>query len=243
MDGEEIVKWGVGGALAGICIMAAAPVLGPVGALTAAGAAIGGVGGGLAGGILGAIRRSPNGQKAKAEAQADEATAKAAEYAIKISKLKDLLKKQGEQIKGWAEFEKFIVIFTAIGFSIAEQNGELRDELRQTIEEFVVGLSKNMLPAEVRATINKYAKSPPAFNTAKGLYAMYDAAFSDRQWLDIVNSLIDVLDSHPSTESEPIAAWNAAWNEELRRARAAARQVAGPESQSPGSAEQNARRA
>ena len=59
-----------------------------------------------------------------------------------------------------------IVAMSAVGIACANSDGNIADEERQDIEEFIAGVSHNKLPINIKEKIENLWINPPSVNTA-----------------------------------------------------------------------------
>ncbi|MDN3616669.1 hypothetical protein ACFFUS_09730 [Vibrio gallaecicus] len=163
----------LGGAAIGVGAIAAAPFTGGgslLGAATLAGSLAGGatvaaaVGAGVAGAAVGA---SMDGEEAAEKRGADEAIRKTeAEYDLKYQKISAAFKDAEARLNDVDDYFNLIIAMEAVGLSCAACDGEIADEERAEIDEFINGIMGSALPAHIKSKIDGIANNPPNITTA-----------------------------------------------------------------------------
>ena len=151
----------LGGVAAGVGTVVALPVAGPIGAVTAVGAAVGAVAGGLAGATASAIDE----EKRQGARRSGESSA-AAKYEKKVEKLVSALQEAEERLHEDKMYFQLLVALFAVGMATAVADGDVSEEERADLDEFVAGIGYSKLPPHVKGAITRLRNSPPSFTTA-----------------------------------------------------------------------------
>ena len=202
----------VAGAAAGVGVVAALPVFGPIGAVTAAGAAVGALIGGV-GGALASSKEDVNRTSEHSATHDAGVNAGKAEYQALV----DALVQRMQQMQSVnAVFEQRVLALFAVGFAVAASDGPITPEESAVIGDFVGGASVKWQAEHLRARVATLAEKPPTFGEAM---AMVDAA-GDPAFDDAVTEMIEIAIAVDGGESSGETAFREAWR--LHRADRAA---------------------
>lgn len=147
--------WGmVGGALVGMGMVAALPVLGPVGGISTLGVLIGAAVGG-AGGTAVAAAYEREVLDAYERGQVEQA-----------QKLRDVQANVRRFHGWWGGYAKRVEALMAIGFAAAAVDGPVNDDERAVIGQFVWGVTGAWQHWGLRRRIDQMAKAPPTYADA-----------------------------------------------------------------------------
>lgn len=150
------------GAAAGVGVLVAIPVFGPIGAISAAGAVVGGGVGAIFGGVVAAMdaeERERYFQKGFEEGQQELKAEFGTKYELlerKIASLRNQNKRQGK-------LEEFTRAMIMIGFGAAWADGELAPEEISAIEEYLGGLAFNQM-SWLKPLCEKASQTPVLFD-------------------------------------------------------------------------------
>ena len=163
----------VAGAVIGVAAVAAAPFTGGgslLGAATLASSLAGAGGIAVATAAVGASASVAisNVQTKKIQGNAHNlGIAKGkAESAVKIEELSKMMVHAAEAYSAQARQNEFIISLAAIGLSMAACDGSVSSEERACVKEYVIGVSKFVLPQNIRDLLNKIVENPPLFEDA-----------------------------------------------------------------------------
>lgn len=146
----------LGGAAAGVGLVAAAPVFGAVGAVTAVGAAVGVGIGALAGGIATKI---DNDEKTKARSNAHKEGVSAGENAVK--------EKFSEMLNETKKRDELLLALVAMGITMANADGVIEEEELLEIQTFTGEIEKNSyIPEEIKNAVKNILEEKPNFRTS-----------------------------------------------------------------------------
>jgi Skp family chaperone for outer membrane proteins len=174
-----ISPWKIlGGAVIGVGAIAAAPFTGGgsllggatlLGSLAGGGAVAAAVGAGAVGAGAGAYMSKVEEDEQKKK---DDKLSKLAEEAEKIeTSLNELMSAFNNQ----QQYFNLIIAMTAIGMACANADGEIAEEERTHINEFISGVSAAKLPQEVKDRINALYEEPPRLKQAFDLVLAVNA--------------------------------------------------------------------
>lgn len=194
MDAARV--WGaVGGALVGIGVIAALPVLGPLGGISAVGALIGVTVGGAGGtAVAAAVQREVH--EAFEQGQVDH-----------VQKLRDVQATVRRFHRWWGGYARRVEALMAIGFAAAAVDGPVNEEEHDVIAQFVWGVTGRWQHLGLRRRVARMAKSPPSFADAvRQVERIGDPALTE-----VVDDVIDLAiraDGRPnSVERGFLDAW------------------------------------
>ncbi len=153
------------GAAAGVGVAALAPVLAPVGVVTALGAALFGGAGAAGGAAAAAMGRKPG---TKGEAAA---AAAAAEDEARLKRAESIRKYMADVVIR----ERFLIALYAVSICAAGCGGSVTEDAMRDIREAVQGLGKKMSSEELTEAIEKLFVTPPSVTVA----AAYALEFRD----------------------------------------------------------------
>jgi len=187
----------LGGVAAGVGTMAALPVVGPAGVLTAAGAAVGGAAGALVG--FGLEKYEESQRKA---AYNEGYRQGAAEAAAEVLKHRDARKEDDD-------FYQLILAMVAMGLAAAACDGEVSEEESEEIQEFSAGVAHGKLPKRVRERIAALVEAPP--NLATAMEYVEPLPESDYDTIELVIRLVIESDG---IVREAEAAFLEAWRQQ-----------------------------
>jgi len=159
----------LGFAALGVVAVAAAPFTGGgsiLAATTAAGSLAGAgtiavaVGAGAVGAGVGKVL-ADNEKEEK-----DELIKANAKLNSKAQEYEKEFKKAIARFEGDKEYFNYIIATTAIGISMANADGEISEEERVELDEFVGGIAQSNYPEHIKGIIGEIYKNPPSFNDA-----------------------------------------------------------------------------
>ena len=102
----------------------------------------------------------------KEKAEREELLEENAMLNQKAAKYEREFKEALERFQGDKEYFNYIIATTAIGISMANADGEISEEERVELEEFVGGIANSNYPEHIKEIIQKLYDNPPSFNTA-----------------------------------------------------------------------------
>lgn len=159
----------LGGAAIGVGAIAAAPFTGGgslLGAATLAGSLAGtatvaaAVGAGVAGAAVGASFDGDDDAEKRGE---DKATAK---YEAKYNKIESAFKDAEKRLNDTDDYFNLLIAMEAVGLACAACDGEVSEEERVEIDEFISGVMSSSLPTHIKTKIDGIANNPPNITTA-----------------------------------------------------------------------------
>lgn len=201
------------GAVVGVAAVAAAPFTGGgsllggatlMASLTGAGAIAAGA---VVGGGVGAAVSSVRDENIKEESFNKGVEKAMAESAIKIKQLSEMMAHAAEVYTAQKRLNEFIICLVAVGFAIADCDGEITEEERFCIEEFAMGMSKTALPQTLRDRIDEFSKTPPNFDQA----ILYVNSFGSDIWPPI-DGLLEVVSDTDGIVNEKEQKFIKDWN-------------------------------
>lgn len=163
----KLLAYTAGGAILGVGAVAAAPFTGGgsiLGAISL-GASLAGAGT-VAAGTATVLGGAGAYMARRDDEEDDEKDAKIAALNQKAQKFEENFKKALEQFHGDKEYFNFIIGATAIGIAIAYADGEMSEEEKQEIEEFIGGIASSNYPVHIKQIINDLYESKPSLLTA-----------------------------------------------------------------------------
>ncbi|BBE31765.1 hypothetical protein OSSY52_19060 [Tepiditoga spiralis] len=83
-----------------------------------------------------------------------------------MENLKSKLKKASKRFKEYKEFENYLLACYAVGISVACCDGDFSDAKKNTLEEFIQGVSFKNYPITFEKTIQILYNNPPTFDEA-----------------------------------------------------------------------------
>ena len=183
---------GLGKVLLGVAVglgaVAAAPVLGGVGVLTAVGALVGG-GAGAIGGAL----ASQNKKESKEEEEEE------GDYSFYVSEEKKYFKEGLTEEKGLAIY--------ALSISIAHCDGTFSIEEQEIINNFIKEINKSNFKEEFKNKIEKIYKNPPIFES---VVRDYISKVDKSEW-EIFDTLVDEVIDADGEESKEEKEYRNKW--------------------------------
>lgn len=182
----------LGGVAAGVGVVSALPVAGPIGAVTAVGAVVGASIGGLAGAAESAIDAEE-----KEDARRSGVRAATAKYERKIRKLVAALKEAEYRLHDDKSYFQLLIALFAVGMATANADGHISDEERADLEEFVAGIGHSYLPQHVKTIITRLKNYPPTFTTA-----MKHVSKLENVDLSLFESVIEVVSASDGKVTE-----------------------------------------
>jgi len=180
----------LGGVAVGIGTVAALPIAGPVGAVTAVGAAIAGTVGAAGGGIASVI----DDEEKKAAYREGKKSAKAKEI-LKVQKIENALKDVMQKLKDDKSYFQLIIALFAVGMATANADGEVTEEELTELNEFVGGVASSNYPPHVKRVIAQLKNEPPSFYTAME-YVKIVGGDVDMNLFEDVIELVAYSDGH-----------------------------------------------
>lgn len=159
----------LGGAAIGVGAIAAAPFTGGgslLGAATLAGSLAGtatvaaAVGAGVAGAAVGASFDGDDDAEKRGE---DKATAK---YEAKYNKIESAFKDAEKRLNDTDDYFNLLIAMEAVGLACAACDGQVSEEERVEIDEFISGVMSSSLPPHIKTKIDSIANNPPNITTA-----------------------------------------------------------------------------
>ncbi|MBS9783260.1 MAG: TerB family tellurite resistance protein [Pasteurella sp.] len=191
------MSWGkvLGLAALGVGAVAAAPFTGGGSILGAATAASSLAGAGTIAGAAGvagaAAGKVWSDSEEKEKKQLERKIAKAGQEASKAEKI----------VKENEQRDKVILALSALGISMANADGEISEEERLELDEFVGGISSKVYPSHVIEQIAGFVENPPTFNEA----LTYLESVSAIEYNEIRSLLISVMEADGVNDPEEIA--------------------------------------
>ncbi len=212
--------WGkiLAGVAVGVGAVAAAPFTGGgsllggaslIASLTGAGTIAAAVGAGAVGGIVGATVAENDEKEKKTIATNAKNEGKAlgkAENEKKISSMVDQLSQALEQLQGTDAHFRAIIAMEAVGASCASCDGELSEEEKQDIGEFVKGMIAQNIPNNVKEKLKNIYDNPPTINEA--FILAKDSGIPIDVYDDLINFVINVDGIVKKEEEVFVQAWN-----------------------------------
>lgn len=184
------------GAATGVAVVVALPVAGPIGAITAIGAAVAGTVGAAGGAVADALDDSEEDAEKRGE---QWQAAKDAEVMRRVMAHLEAIQKDAQN------FHDTLVAMFAVGLACANCDGEIHDDEREELEEFVAGVSAANLPSSVKSDIRRLWNSPPNIKTA---FELAKRSKVDPSRLD---DIIDVVMRADGREHPGETAFRHAW--------------------------------
>jgi hypothetical protein len=172
------------GAAAGVGVIVALPVAGPVGAITLLGAVIAGSGCGIAGAIVGISVGDGDDDKERAD-QTERTVAEMIAKAEKSRENMERVKRRAEEV---AKFYDLVVTFYAVGFSVANCDGEIHSDERRDIDESIAALLAENFPETFTRAITALYNNPPVISQVID----YVQPLADEHW-DKFEDIIEVV--------------------------------------------------
>jgi hypothetical protein len=111
-----------------------------------------------------------------------------AESAVKIADLSKMMAHAAEVFSAQARLNDFIVSLAAVGFAMAACDGPVSEEEKACVEEYVIGMSKIMLPQGIRDRLHTIADTPPDFAGA----ILYVENFDSDIW-PVIDGLLEIV--------------------------------------------------
>lgn len=182
----------LGGAAAGVGLVAAAPIFGAVGAVTVVGAAVGVGVGALAGGIATKIDSD---EKKEVRSNAHKEGIFAGENAAK--------KKFSEKLNQTKKRDELLLALVAMGITMANANGVIEEEELLEIQTFTGEIEKNScIPQEIKNAVKKILEEKPNFKTS-----IQYVKKIDKESYNLITELLNIVayaDGEVSSEEEII---------------------------------------
>jgi uncharacterized tellurite resistance protein B-like protein len=153
----------------GVAAVAAAPFTGggsilaattAAGSLAGAGAVAAAAGAATVGAGVGKVLSDRD------ERKEEEIKEENASLNIKAQKYEKEIKEAIKRFEGDKEYFNYIIATTAIGISMANADGEISEEERLELDEFVGGIAQSNYPEHIKDSIHDIYKNPPSFNAA-----------------------------------------------------------------------------
>lgn len=196
--GKQMGYWKVlGGVAAGVGAVVALPVAGPIGAVTAVGAAVGAI----AGGIAGAATSLADEEQRKEARRSGERKA-SAKYEKKVAKLVTGLQKAEGVLRDDRSYFQLLIALFAVGMATANADGEISEEERADLDEFVMGIGHSKLPPHVKGAITRLRNRPPNFATAMKHVAKLEEV--DRGLFEAVIEVVSASDGKVSEQESAL---------------------------------------
>lgn len=129
-----------------------------------------------------------------------------AESAVNIEELSRMVVHAAKAYSEQTRRDEFIISLAAIGLSMAACDGSISSEESACVEEYVIGMSKFVLPQNIRDFLNKMVENPPLFEDA-----IVHVKKLDRDIWPCIDGLLEVIgeadgDINPS-EQEFLTKW------------------------------------
>lgn len=163
----KILTYAVGGAVLGVGAIAAAPFTGGgsiLGAVTLASSLAGA--GAVAAGTA-AVAGGTGAYLARKEDEEDEEKdTTIAALNLKAEKFEQGLTQALEKFHGDKEYFNYIIGLTAIGISMACVDGDISEDEKAEIEEFIGGVASSSYPDHIKETLRLLYENKPDFQTA-----------------------------------------------------------------------------
>lgn len=174
----KILAYTVGGAVLGVGAIAAAPFTGGgsiLGAVTLASSLAG------AGAVAAGTAVVAGGTGAYLARQEDEEheekNIEIAKYKLKAKKFEEGFQKALKRIHGDKEYFNYITGLTAIGIAIACVDGEISEDEKAEIEEFIGGVANSYYPEHIKEVIRLLYENKPNFQTAMAYLQKIDPTY------------------------------------------------------------------
>jgi len=186
-----ISPWKIlGGAVIGVGAAAAAPFTGGgsllggaslIASLTGVGAVAAAVGAGAVGAGAGAyISKSEEDEKKSKDEELATLRVKAEKFETELNNILGTFNDQ-------QQYFNLVIAMTAIGMACANADGEIAEEERKYINEFVSGVSESGLPQETKDKINSLYINPPRLKQAFDLVLKVNA-----ESFSVFDQIIDI---------------------------------------------------
>lgn len=163
-----ISPWKIlGGAVIGVGAVAAAPFTGG-GSLLGGATLLGSLSGaGAVAAAVGAVGAGAGAYMSKEEEEEKKKKDKElAKLAIKAEKMETGLNELLSEFKNQQQYFDLVIAMTAVGMACANADGEIAEEERTYINEFVSGVSAANLPEQVKDKIHSLYENPPRLRQA-----------------------------------------------------------------------------
>ncbi len=187
----------VAGAVIGVGAVAAAPFTGGgsvfgaatlASSLAGAGTVAAAIGAGAAGAGACATISNAETNKIKTIALEKGVENEKAESAVKIEELSKMMVHAAEVYTQQARANEFVIALAAIGLSMAACDGSISNEENVCVEEYVIGMSRLVLPQIIRDRLHKITNAPPDFERA----ILYVENFDNDIW-PIIDGLLEII--------------------------------------------------
>ncbi|MXW65215.1 MAG: hypothetical protein F4Z69_10395, partial [Bacteroidetes bacterium SB0668_bin_1] len=169
VKGETMGFWKVlggitAGALAGVGGVILLPIAGPIGVATAAAAATAAGVGGVTGGAAGAVSTAKGKEK---DRELNKVNSELAKEKLKTKKRAEHFVTVAKRFEEHKKYEEFLIAAMAVGISIANADGDIAEEERVELEEYLMGpILQSACPKTIKNRMQKLYKKPPTFNEA-----------------------------------------------------------------------------
>ena len=117
-------------------------------------------GAGVAGAAAGAYLANDENKKDEESAKKDLELSK---LRMRAEKMAEDFQKTINRFKGDAEFFNYIIALSAMGIAMANANGEIHENEKAELEEFVGGVAKSNFPTNVKNEVERLWNNPPTF--------------------------------------------------------------------------------
>lgn len=148
-------------------------------------------------------------KKAYDEGKKDEK----AETEVKLKKINEDMSKVCETLKEYESLENFIIGAFSIGIAAANIDNVISKEEREILELCILGISFNMLPANILSKVSTLFYDKPTFNDAMKIIQKVDK----KHW-KLFDDVVDAVLSIDNNESEKKAAFKTAWKQRYNAA-------------------------
>ncbi|MBX2804264.1 MAG: hypothetical protein KTR31_41770 [Myxococcales bacterium] len=178
------VAGAVGGAFLGMGVIAALPILGPVGSISALGAVLGLSLGGTGGAM--AVQHLEEREETLQQSAFEEGQARGqAENLARLQRVQQAVRR----FHGWwGGYRQRVEALMALGLACVAVDGEVSDDARAFVAQFVWGVTGRWQHWGLRRRMAVLAEHPPTFDEAlEALEALQDPALDE-----IVPEMIDV---------------------------------------------------
>lgn len=206
----------LGGAAIGVGAIAAAPFTGGgsllgaatlAGSLAGAGTVAAAVGAGVAGAAVGAAMGGDDYEKGRSEGKKEGQKQGKAESAVEIAAMEKKFEELLARLDAAAVNYKAIYAMEAVAVAVASCDGEICDAERKQIEEFISGISRSVLPQEVKDKIEDLYKNPVNIKEA------FEMASATSIGMEVYDSIIQVVMHADGIKYEEEKVFIQAWNE------------------------------
>ncbi|CAA7617368.1 hypothetical protein [Magnetospirillum sp. SS-4] len=195
----------LGGAIAGVSAVAAAPFTGggsAFGGATLIASLTGATGTAVAAGGIGVAAGAAISRASKDQAIEDSyrqgKEGGLAEAAARIQVLQERLALASERYREQSKLNEFVVCLIAVGAGMAASDGTFHDDDMSNLQEFVLGMSAFALPPAIETAIQQLLAKPPTFDEAM----LYASRLGPDIWPVIDEILINVSETRGAASEQ-----------------------------------------